>query len=236
MFDLNKSIEWIKSIAADPKHGYSQYHRYGPDYDCSSLITTALRIGGADIPYNLTTYDMKNYLEKIGYKSIGINEIRQPGDIFLSVKHHVVMSVSRLNIVHASIDENGTIVGRKQGDQTGREICERSFYTPSYGWDYHFRYIGESQDNKESDGIDMVLKILSKGMKNIPEIKTLQILLKAKGYKGSNNKVLDIDGSFGANTDFAVRNFQKKNTDNGEALEVDGIVGYHTWNSLLKGS
>ena len=72
--------------------------------------------------------------------------------------------------------------------------------------------------------------------KNIPEIKTLQILLKAKGYKGSNNKVLDIDGSFGANTDFAVRNFQRKNSDNDEALEVDGIVGYHTWNSLLKGS
>lgn len=236
MFDINKSIEWIKNIASDPKHGYSQYRRYGPDYDCSSLITTALRIGGADIPYNLTTYNMKSYLEKIGYRSIAISEKRQPGDIFLSVNHHVVMCVSRLNIVHASIDENGSIVGKKSGDQTGKEICIRSFYTPSYGWNYHFRYFGESQDNKESGGVNMVLKILRKGMKDIPEIKTLQILLKAKGYKGSNNKVLDIDGSFGSNTDYAVRNFQKKNSDNGEALEVDGIVGFHTWNSLLKGS
>lgn len=226
MLNVDKSVAWIKEIAADNRHGYSQINRYGPDYDCSSLVTAALRYGGADIPKNLTTFDMKPYLEKIGYKPVPIGETRQAGDIFLSVKHHVVMCVSRLNIVHASIDENGTIVGRKQGDQTGREICLRSFYTPSYGWDYHFRYTGEI---KEGDVCFVELRELKKGMKG-EDVKSLQILLKGYGYKGSDKKVLAIDGSFGGNTDYAVRNYQKAN-----GLVTDGIVGSKTWSKLLKG-
>lgn len=226
MLDINKAVSWIRSIAENDSHGYSQKNRYGaPDYDCSSLVTAALREGGADIPKDLTTFVMKQYLESIGYTSIPITDKREAGDIFLSVNHHVVMCVSRLNIVHASIDESGNIVGKIPGDQTGKEICMRSFYNPSYGWDYHFRYTGE----KKVGEIGMNLSVLKKGIKG-NEVKSLQILLKAYGFKGSNNKVLDIDGSFGANTEFAVKNYQKKNS-----LEVDGVVGYNTWYKLLKG-
>lgn len=66
MLDINKAVTWIRSIAEDNTHGYSQINRYGnPDYDCSSLVTAALRIAGADIPKNLTTYNMKKALESI---------------------------------------------------------------------------------------------------------------------------------------------------------------------------
>lgn len=226
MLDINKAVTWIRSIAEDNSHGYSQYNRYGtPDYDCSSLVTAALRVAGANIPKNLTTYNMKKYLESIGYTSIPISDKREAGDIFLSVNHHVVMCVSRLNIVHASIDESGSIKGRIPGDQTGKEICMRSFYNPSYGWDYHFRYTGE----KKVGEVEVNLKVIKKGMKD-PEVGTVQILLKAKGYKGKDGKVLQIDNSAGSNTDFAIRAFQKKNS-----LEVDGVVGSNTWNKLLKG-
>ena len=224
MLDLNKVVNFAVDIANDDSHGYSQYHRYGPDYDCSSLVTAALIAGGADIPKTLTTYTMLSYLLKIGYKSVSVGNV-QAGDIFLSIKHHVVIAINDKQIVTASIDENGTIIGKRPGDQTGKEIYIRNFYTPSYGWDYHFRYTGE----KKAGEVEVNLKVIKKGMKD-PEVGTVQILLKAKGYKGKDGKVLQIDNSAGSNTDFAIRAFQKKNS-----LEVDGIVGSNTWNKLLKG-
>ena len=39
-----------------------------------------------------------------------------------------------LTIGHASIDENNRIQGGSAGDQTGREVCTRSYYVHSKGW------------------------------------------------------------------------------------------------------
>lgn len=73
------------------------------------------------------------------------------------------------------------------------------------------------------------LEILRKGSKGT-EVFTVQSILKAKGYKGENGKVLALDESFGGNTEYAVKAFQKDNR-----LTVDGVVGQNTWNKLLKG-
>jgi hypothetical protein len=43
-------------------------------------------------------------------------------------------------IGHASGDERGKISGGKAGDQTGREVCKRSYYVHKYGW-FMFRPI-----------------------------------------------------------------------------------------------
>lgn len=61
------------------------------------------------------------------------------------------------------------------------------------------------------------------------QVGTLQILLNAYGYRDSSGEILEVDNDFGAATDYAVRNFQR---DNG--LRSDGIVGFNTWNALLK--
>jgi peptidoglycan hydrolase-like protein with peptidoglycan-binding domain len=53
-------------------------------------------------------------------------------------------------------------------------------------------------------------------------VRTLQHLLRAHG------KDVDVDGIFGPATDAAVRAFQ-----NSRGLTVDGIVGRHTWSSLI---
>lgn len=56
-------------------------------------------------------------------------------------------------------------------------------------------------------------------------VKELQKKLNSKGYS------LSEDGIFGAKTLAAVKDYQSKNS-----LQVDGIVGNKTWNSLLSGS
>ena len=81
--------------------------------------------------------------------------------------------------------------------------------------------------------VELKVQVLRKGDKGgekEAEIFAVQSVLKAKGYKGENGKVLVLDGSFGGNTAFAVKNFQK---DNG--LAVDAIVGAATWDKLING-
>ena len=77
--------------------------------------------------------------------------------------------------------------------------------------------------------VDIQMPVLKKGMKGLQEIKTLQTLLNAKGFKGADGKELTVDGSFGSNTDFALRAFQQA-----VGLEVDGSCGKKTWTEILR--
>ena len=56
------------------------------------------------------------------------------------------------------------------------------------------------------------------------EVKTLQKKLKSLGYKDSSGKELVADGIFGKNTEYALKNFQKKMN-----LTADGVAGPKTW-------
>lgn len=76
---------------------------------------------------------------------------------------------------------------------------------------------GDSKVNVQLD----VLKVGSTGA----QVKALQRMLYAMGYKLGNNP---IDGDFGAKTEDAVCSYQKKN-----GLVEDGIVGQNTWTKLL---
>lgn len=59
------------------------------------------------------------------------------------------------------------------------------------------------------------------------DVKTLQNRLKALGYKGKSGKELVADGFFGAETEYALKSFQKKTS-----LVTDGIAGPVTWTKL----
>jgi GH25 family lysozyme M1 (1,4-beta-N-acetylmuramidase) len=85
------------------------------------------------------------------------------------------------------------------------------------------------KDPVKEDKVMIELSVLRKGSKG-SEVFTVQSVLKAEGYKGDNGKVLALDKSFGANTEYAVKSFQRNN-----GLAVDGIVGAKTWDKLLKG-
>lgn len=66
--------------------------------------------------------------------------ILKKGDVLLNEAHHTAIYLGDGKIVHASINEKGTTTGGKPGDQTGREICVRDYYVPTYGWDLVLRY------------------------------------------------------------------------------------------------
>ncbi len=140
MGNLNKAVSWAIGIARDDSHGYDQENRNSPDYDCSSFVGTALHNAGFPVSPYSTTRNLVPQLRAAGF--VDCKPPYKKGDIHITPGHHVVMSIDASSIVHASINEKNDITGGKTGDQTGREICTRSFYTPQYGWEYHLRYAG----------------------------------------------------------------------------------------------
>ncbi len=41
MGKIEKATQWMIDLANNPKHGYDQDNRWGPDYDCSSAVISA---------------------------------------------------------------------------------------------------------------------------------------------------------------------------------------------------
>lgn len=147
MPNIEKAVLWAVQIAADDRHGYSQVHRNSPDYDCSSLVGTALSEAGFAVSKYSTTRNLESQLIKCGFKKCHAPWKR--GDIHLAAGHHVTMSTDASHIVHASQSENGGIDG-KTGDQTGREICIRTYYNLPYSNLVHYRYDGKANSQIET--------------------------------------------------------------------------------------
>ena len=81
----------------------------------------------------------------------------------------------------------------------------------------------------EGGKIMLEVNVLKKGSKG-PEVFTVQAILKAKGFKGKDGKVLALDESFGGNTEYAFTNWQKS-----VGLVADGICGAKSWDKLVNG-
>ena len=78
--------------------------------------------------------------------------------------------------------------------------------------------------------VKIEMPILRKGSTG-EAVKTLQRLLRQLQYVNTDGKtLLIVDGSFGSNTEAAVKRYQRKHLNG-----VDGIVGIKTWNKLLNG-
>lgn len=140
MANIYKAVQFMIDTANDDTHGYDQTHRNGPDYDCSSLVGTALHVAGFDVsPYSWTG-NLEKQLVACGFVKCEAPWLA--GDIHLKTGKHVCMSVTSKEIAQASINEKGKATGGKTGDQTGKEIWIRSYYEYPNGWDAHYRYAG----------------------------------------------------------------------------------------------
>lgn len=150
---IEKAVTWALQVAQDPAHGYDQTNRWGPDYDCSSLLISAWQQAGVQVKTAGATYtdNMLPAFLKCGFEDVTA-EINlttgaglQRGDVLINARHHTAMCIGSGQIVHASINEAGRAIGGKTGDQTGREICVRSYYKYSKGWDKVLRYVGSGK-------------------------------------------------------------------------------------------
>ena len=222
---IEKAVEWAINIANDDSHGYDQIGRWGPDFDCSSLVISAFEEAGVKVKEAGATYtgNMLSAFKRCGFEAIPYEKgmVLKKGDVLLNKKHHTVLYIGDGKIVQASINEKGGIYNGKDGDQTGKEIAVGNFYEYSKGCDYVLRY-PEEEIKQEDKKVIITLTELKLGSRG-PEVKSLQILLYANGYNCGT-----ADGVFGSRTDAALRNLQKA-----RGLKVDGICGKCSWTSIL---
>lgn len=232
---IEAACEYGVRIANDNSHGYDQIHRWlNPDVDCSSLVIMSFEQAGVPVKEAGATYtgNMKSAFTKCGFKALPYLKGMplQRGDVILCDHYkndkyygHTALYLGDKKIVQASIGDKGA-TGNKGGDQTGKEVLVCNFYEYSKGWDYVLRY----EEKKEDVIVEIKTKQLQRGDICV-EVGLVQTLLNRLNYVGKNGRPLIIDNDFGANVEFAVKNFQKS-----KGIGQDGIVGPKTYDFLFK--
>ena len=206
MPDIEKAVKYMEDIANDDSHGYAQDNRGGnPDYDCSSLVGTALNVAGFNVSKGSTTRNLYQQMINCGFKEIAIDAPRKRGDVFLSVGHHVVMCTDADNIVHASLNENGGIKNGQPGDQTGKEICIRSYYNHKNGWNYHLRYESSTPTTQKGFLVDISHHNLI--LDWIDLAREVDGVIVRAGYRGYQNGTITEDKLF----DYHIKELTKRN-------------------------
>lgn len=154
-------VDLALSYAENDSHGYSQKPpsgRWGPDYDCSSLIyflanEAGYPVGSGGDKVRFTGTMLKDF-EKAGFQilpfaNVGISDLKI-GDILLNLALHAEVYVGNGESVGATGSENGGFVG-EAGDQTGREIERHPVTTFDKEWDYILRPPNDEEEKKEGD-------------------------------------------------------------------------------------
>ena len=116
---IEDAVEWAIGIANDDSHGYDQTNRWGPDYDCSSLVIQAWQNAGVPVKTQGASYtgNMYDAFIACGFVDVtsqvdlssGSGVIR--GDVLLNIVNHTAMSIGNGQIVQASINEHGETTG-----------------------------------------------------------------------------------------------------------------------------
>jgi len=156
-------VEKAEEIAADPRHGYSQKPpsgRWGPDFDCSSLMYYIADYAGYPVgtgrdKVRFTGTMLKDF-EKAGFQilpfaNVGISDLKI-GDILLNLALHAEVYVGDGQSVGALSSETGGYVG-DAGDQTDQEIEKHPVITFDKGWDYVLRP-PEDEENEDYDEVE----------------------------------------------------------------------------------
>lgn len=231
---IEKAVSWAISVAIDNSHGYSQTVRWGPSYDCSSLVISAfeqaglpLKAAGASYTGNMREPFLRNGFEDVTSKvNLHTGEGLQRGDVLLNVVNHTAIYCGSGSLVHARSSE-GTTDTR---DNSGQEIRVQTYI--NYPWDCCLRFTGAEpaveapavSEIRQVKYVTVQMPVLQKGDKGTA-VKIMQVILQSRYYNIGPDGA---DGDFGQNTERALRQFQ-----NTHDLSADGICGFDTWNALL---
>lgn len=228
---IESATSWAIGIAKDQSHGYSQAYRWGPDYDCSSLVISAYKHAGVPIDTTVVNYtgNLQN-LKKYGFQdvtskiSLSSGSGLQRGDILWyhisGTNGHTAIYIGGGQIVHARGQSYGS---SKTGDQ-GSEIAVTSYYRGS--WQHVYRYVGGGSAAEEHPPGWIDPKEYYTVTARMPLIK--------EGCVGSSVRLwqeligVPVDGEFGPITHGATIGFQ-----NNHDLKVDGEVGPKSWGAAL---
>ena len=154
---VENAVVWAINIANDDSHGYSQSRRTGPDYDCSSFVSTAFKQAGFNVSNTLNTGNMKDGFINAGFTWIASSSISgfpssstnlKRGDILLA-NGHTALYIGSNQVVHARGGTYDKYDEGHPGDQTGKEIMVQTYgnYTGSGGWLGILRYSGSSPNS-----------------------------------------------------------------------------------------
>ena len=219
---IESAVAWAIDIANDPRHGYSQVDRWGPDYDCSSFVISAFEQAGVSLREAGASYtgNMRGPMIACGFVDvtlqIGLDSGYglQPGDVLLNYASHTCICIGGGKVANCRTDEGNP----QSGDQSGNEIRIQGYW--NYPWNCVLRYKGShigsnvSGSDSESGYAAAPRTVLRKGMRG-EDVKTLQENLNSLGYNCGA-----ADGIFGQNTFRAVVAFQEDHH-----LDADGIAG-----------
>lgn len=136
-----KAVQWAVAIANDDSHGYDQGSRWGPDYDCSSLVISAFKQAG--VPLTCTyTGNMRSDMLLKGFVPAPVNlatgDGLRVGDVLLNEASHTALYIGNGQIVQARSNYDGT-----QGDSSGQEIRVQAYY--NFPWDMALRYVRKEE-------------------------------------------------------------------------------------------
>jgi hypothetical protein len=124
--------------------------------------------------------------------------------------------------------QNGKVYTIEGNKSNAVRACEYSITDPYIAGYGRPLYTAEAKKEETTGGKYMftvdTVKLGSQGK----SVTLMQRLLRARGYKGQDGKALDLDGSAGVNSIYALKAYQKR-----EKLTADGVCGANTWKKLL---
>lgn len=225
------SVESLGYLFADPDFGASSNYGVGYDGKIGQYVTES------DRSWCTSSYDNDNRAITIETASDTFEPYRVT-DAAYKALIKLVVDICRRNGKKRVLwfgDKNKSLSYQPKSDEivltVHRWFCSYKSCPGDYLYGLHPQIAAEC--TKQLGGkpqVEILMKFDTLGINykcTAGQVKTVQRILISAGYHGKDGKQLAVNGKFDADTEYAVKTFQKF-----QKITVDGIVGQMTWRYL----